>query len=658
MVVVPYDEDHPCEHCGFTYLQAERTNRTMCCGSGLALSTDDFPCLQPLPTSLKNLYRNYVTTLSAESYRLNNCFQISAIATDPSRSQGGQGWNYGDQYHHRNSSSSVTLHGRLYHVIRDAANFAPLRWMIHVASNGTSEEQDEHAAQLRLRPETIATIRQALLLYNPYYTVLRVLAPQDQQTTDVRGSNDDAAQQTARAALGVRIAGACDAHEVAAIHTYGARAGVGQWSRSTERSVVIWRQGPQGYTTDTISAMSCLYEPLCYPLFFCCGEDGWGTDFRSGNGRRLSLQVYTRLRILMPEIGLTTRSRSSSGSIITVNRFQLLGKLMQVYVVDMWSRVIDQRLDWIRRNQSRFLTYESQLEERHRGTQVYTATQRNNGNGPQLIQMPDDEVGVLLDDDTDNVLRHEEEEEQGRTTDESFDRPVFLPSSFTGGPRHRRKICASALTLWKKKGQPTLFITATANPNWPEIMQGVCEGQTAYDRPDITCRVFHTKVSLLLEAIRNGAIFGRQHIVIYELRVIEYQKRGLPHCHIVLRLENIPDLRTSEDALVAWINSNICAEIPWVTVTPVDGLLSAQADRQVRNRLCRGHPTDTTHKWSTYESYQSMTHEDAMLAAYIAACKMIHRCTTGMATSCRGRVPNTINNTAVSTSYNNTPIDI
>src|SRR5690606_4809566 len=112
----------------------------------------------------------------------------------------------------------------------------------------------------------------------------------------------------------------------------------------------------------------------------------------------------------------------------------------------------------------------------------------------------------------------------------------FLPSSFTGSTRHLKRLGANALALVSSKGKPTVFITLTCNPRWSEIVRELLDGQTAYDRPDITCRVFHTKLQIIHKLIRQGEIFGPEHPVEYEMRVIEFQFRGLPHAHIVMRL--------------------------------------------------------------------------------------------------------------------------
>jgi len=45
-------------------------------------------------------------------------------------------------------------------------------------------------------------------------------------------------------------------------------------------------------------------------------------------------------------------------------------------------------------------------------------------------------------------------------------------------------------------------------------------GETAYDRADITTKVFHEKLDRFLQNMRSGKYFGHRHKPTYELRVI------------------------------------------------------------------------------------------------------------------------------------------
>ena len=73
----------------------------------------------------------------------------------------------------------------------------------------------------------------------------------------------------------------------------------------------------------------------------------------------------------------------------------------------------------------------------------------------------------------------------------------------------------------------------TCNPNWPEIKEQLKQGQTAQDRPDLVARVFKQKKDQLMNDLIVGEVLGK---VVAHMHVIEFQKRGLPHAHILLIL--------------------------------------------------------------------------------------------------------------------------
>ncbi|XP_075494884.1 uncharacterized protein LOC142532481 [Primulina tabacum] len=99
------------------------------------------------------------------------------------------------------------------------------------------------------------------------------------------------------------------------------------------------------------------------------------------------------------------------------------------------------------------------------------------------------------------------------------------------------------MALVRTFGKPDLFITMTCNPEWKEIKDNLKEGQKAQDRPDLTSRVFRAKLHDLKTQIIKKEIFGKVAAYVY---VIEFQKRGLPHVHMLVILKpaykiNTPD---------------------------------------------------------------------------------------------------------------------
>ena len=87
-------------------------------------------------------------------------------------------------------------------------------------------------------------------------------------------------------------------------------------------------------------------------------------------------------------------------------------------------------------------------------------------------------------------------------------RSVILPSSFTGGPRYMKQMLQDGLAIIRQRGSPTLFITFTCNPKWPEIVAELHPRQEAHNRPDIYSRVFNMKVTELLHYINESKYFG------------------------------------------------------------------------------------------------------------------------------------------------------
>ncbi|OWY92809.1 Helitron helicase [Phytophthora megakarya] len=121
---------------------------------------------------------------------------------------------------------------------------------------------------------------------------------------------------------------------------------------------------------------------------------------------------------------------------------------------------------------------------------------------------------------------------------------IILSPSFKGGVRYMRQQYYDSMDIVRQFGKPDLFITVTTNPNWPEIKGNLLPGQTASDRPDIVSRVLKTKLKAILDDITKKKGFGDTEAFVY---VIEFQKRGLPHAHILVILKGESKPKTSAD---------------------------------------------------------------------------------------------------------------
>ncbi|KAI9077949.1 hypothetical protein K1719_040078 [Acacia pycnantha] len=137
----------------------------------------------------------------------------------------------------------------------------------------------------------------------------------------------------------------------------------------------------------------------------------------------------------------------------------------------------------------------------------------------------------------------------------STGRRVNLPSSFTGGARYMIQNYQDAMAICAWAGYPDIFITFTCNPMWPEITRHCNEdGLKPCDKPEVLSRIFHIKLLKLMRILKDEKIFGSVTADVY---TIEFQKRGLPHAHIILWLSNADKLKTPFD-----VDQLISAKIP------------------------------------------------------------------------------------------------
>jgi hypothetical protein len=326
--------------------------------------------------------------------------------------------------------------------------------------------------------------------------------------------------------------------------------------------------------TRTIQSTTDLVEPLCYPLLFPYGERGWSIDLQKLRSK-INYMPYLASRILMPESGLNVKNQNAE--LINVNRFQIMSRLMQYYVVESVSRAIDYRLEWMRNHQSTIIP-----------STIYGEEQT--------------EVNEMVDSDNDeNNMNEQNDDEiidQERITNSNSNK-TYLAESFTGSPRHLRSNAIDAMTIVSELGESTAFVTATFNPKWPELKEKLIEGQQIYDRPDIACIVFKARLSALIHNIKHGKYFGGRKTV-YFLYVIEYQFRGLPHAHLVFRLHNAP---TTDAEKLSFIQTYFKAQYPeFNKVTELELDMMSNVETESYNKKLEEH--------ELYEQYinNNMTH--------------------------------------------------
>ncbi|KAL6540740.1 hypothetical protein OROMI_024623 [Orobanche minor] len=134
---------------------------------------------------------------------------------------------------------------------------------------------------------------------------------------------------------------------------------------------------------------------------------------------------------------------------------------------------------------------------------------------------------------------------KGNTETSAVGKPFILLSSFTGGKRYMIQNYQDAMAICKWTGYPSLFITFTRNPKWPEITKFVNKrGLRPEDRHDISVRIFKLKLDELLTDLKQSKVFVRHTAC-------------LPHAHVVLFLKC-----EDQHHMIENIDDFICAELP------------------------------------------------------------------------------------------------
>jgi hypothetical protein len=121
---------------------------------------------------------------------------------------------------------------------------------------------------------------------------------------------------------------------------------------------------------------------------------------------------------------------------------------------------------------------------------------------------------------------------------------------FLGSCQWTSEQTADGLALAQMFGPPSLFITMMCNPDWPEIKCRLRKGQKANDIPIIVARAFKVRVQRLISILKTR--FGN---LVYIIKIIEFQKRGLPHIHIVIKVRRRPSFLPSSEYSPRWILS-------------------------------------------------------------------------------------------------------
>ncbi|XP_026384034.1 uncharacterized protein LOC113279563 [Papaver somniferum] len=251
-----------------------------------------------------------------------------------------------------------------------------------------------------------------------------------------------------------------------------------------------------------ISECHPAYLPLHYVLLFPFGELGWSPTMRQWDA---VTQTYTKTKLSQMEY-YSYRIFERTEEYSTILR---AGKLFQEFLVDAWEATEQSKLAWLKFNQPTL-----------RSDQYSCIADMTNAD--------------LNPGDRGN--------------------PVILPYSHTGSGRHMHEIYQDSMAITRFHHHPDIFLTMTANPNWPEIRNALISNQSVTDRPDLVARVFELKRKALMKEIKEKKVFDT---VVSHVYTIEFQKRGLPHMHALIFLKDSEKIRTAD-----MVDRFVSAEFP------------------------------------------------------------------------------------------------
>lgn len=106
-----------------------------------------------------------------------------------------------------------------------------------------------------------------------------------------------------------------------------------------------------------------------------------------------------------------------------------------------------------------------------------------------------------------------------------------MPSSYAGKLRSMTENFHDSIAVSRVHGSPDIFTTFTYDPNWPEIVEGLEHGQQAINEANFAAQVYQMKLLGYLQEIKTGKVFGPVVVVLHS---VEFQKRSLPHAHILV----------------------------------------------------------------------------------------------------------------------------
>ncbi|XP_027171551.1 uncharacterized protein LOC113771129 [Coffea eugenioides] len=476
-----------CQYCGAKRFHLEPPS--FCCSQG-----EISIVAPPMPYALKRLFigndeeSDHFRKL-ARTYNNNLSFTSFAAKYDPELTRNTRG------------VYTFRVQGQVYHFLNSLSQPDDRTCGIHLYFFDTDEQLiNRVAASDKLRESTLKLLMD-ILSNNPYARFFKDLR-------DIPDLEKHNIVLNCFPGLDQHIYNLTSTSQVAAI-----------WTENDDESVN--RQAhilvySHSNTAHKVQHYYACYDPLQYPLLFPRGESGWHHGIKRAYKRKQTEHSCDEEVIIDPSsvqepsylIDLEKRAadhakkdeHTVSAREYYCYRFQIRKndesmllhslRLLQQFSVDSYVKIETSRLDFQRKRQNEIRT--------------------------EILEGVLDSVSI------------------GQTEGSKVGRKVILPASFIGGPRDMRRRYLDAMALVQKYGKPDIFLTMTCNPMWKEIQDCLQFKERAQDRPDLLSRVFRAKFEMLKAKLLDRKIFGEVAACVY---VIEFQKRGFPHAHLLLILK-------------------------------------------------------------------------------------------------------------------------
>ena len=207
-----------------------------------------------------------------------------------------------------------------------------------------------------------------------------------------------------------------------------------------------------------INKLSHHIDPMVFPLLFPLGDLGWSIGYtkKPNEKEKLTILQYYSYR-------LAYRPNDKFSPLL------YSGRLTQQYFLHAYVMMESNRMNFFRNNQK--------------------------------ILRVECYQGLL-----DHVMNNASNISNNFVNKERLGNIFILPATYIGSPRYMQKHYQDAMAIMRNTGRPDLFITVTCNPKWKElkeVLQKFPARTTPNDIPNITVRLFHTKLMSLIEDIKK-----------------------------------------------------------------------------------------------------------------------------------------------------------